>query len=155
MDQENVIKKAWLLSIAGLIPFLWLTIERGFNAPLLQDIFHQPAALLLTYYAAIILSFLGGIIWGFALHMHGNSMLAIWSLFYSIIPSLLGWGVLCMITAGETSIMTWIMLISGFASQLKIEASLHQLQLIPMWFWQLRCRISTVVIFTLLINCMM
>ena len=152
MNEENVIKKAWWLSLAGLLPFVWLSVERWTGMALLQDIFHQPPLLLLLYYSAIILSFLGGITWGMALQPRGNSSLAGWVLCYSVMPALVGWVALGVMDNTTPTHLTWIMLIGGFTTQLHIERQLHQLHILPSWFWQLRIRISAVVMLTLLLN---
>jgi hypothetical protein len=152
MNEDDVIKKAWWLSLAGLLPFLWLSVERWADAPLLQDILHQPPIILFLHYAAIILSFLGGITWGFALHLRGNSHIAGWIICCSIIPALIGWIALATIDNDTPTHLTWLLLISGFVAQLKLESLLHQLHFMPSWFWHLRCRISAGVLITLLLN---
>lgn len=49
----------WGLALAGLIPFVWCTIQLGL-APNGEEVWAAP----LAAYAAIILSFLGGAWWG-------------------------------------------------------------------------------------------
>jgi hypothetical protein len=79
-------KSAWTLALSGFLPFgaiaLWLIAgpEQGSSA--------QLAHRLLSGYAAVILSFLGGIRWGVALNRNDETMAR--SLALSVLPSLAG-----------------------------------------------------------------
>ncbi len=77
-------KTAYLLGLAGLIPFVGLTA-----------LMYQPwsHSLFMTY-SAVILSFLGGIHWGVALQKPewSNS----WRISLCMLPSLIGWTALAL-----------------------------------------------------------
>lgn len=85
-------KIAWLLGYAGILPFAVLSflILMGKTDILPSEI---SLALWLAIYAALVLSFIGAVSWGFALAMHEkldpselNKLLI-----YSVIPSILAW----------------------------------------------------------------
>lgn len=72
-------KTAYLLGLAGLIPFVGLTA-----------LMYSPlSASLFIAYSAVILSFLGGIHWGFALQNQAWSNS--WRISLCMLPSLIGW----------------------------------------------------------------
>jgi hypothetical protein len=148
MNQQLLIKRAWLLSIAGLLPFSIITIEIWSGVNFFADIFSANAEFVFFGYGAAILSFLGGIMWAFALNIQGKTHLAIWLLTLSVCPPLVAW---CSLMLQPENI-AWILLLGGFLSQLKIEHILMQLQIIPNWFWQLRLRISLIVCSLILLN---
>ncbi len=82
---------AWFLSLAGFIPFLALALGlylSGINHEAFSSLFD-----IFKIWSAIILSFLGGIRWGFAIanEPFENKNLAI-----SVIPSILAWFVLLL-----------------------------------------------------------
>jgi len=76
---------AWRLGYAGLLPFvggallLWLVWPEV----------HPDVALALSAYAAVIISFLGGVHWGLAMRMPGplNTGMLVWG----VVPSLVAW----------------------------------------------------------------
>lgn len=75
---------AWLLGLAGLIPFLAGAALQWFTPPGWRML---AASALLTY-GAVIVSFLGGIHWGLAMR-EGQPPSA--RLLWGVMPSLLGW----------------------------------------------------------------
>lgn len=121
-----------LLGLAGLLPFLatsiglwWRDDERFLQAGLL--------------YGAVILSFLGGIQWGFALHARegeGGAGRLVWS----VLPSLLAWAaVLAPPLAGPS------MLAGGMiAAWLHEQRPLLRARL-PEWYRALRHVLTVVV----------
>jgi hypothetical protein len=148
MNQEYIIKKAWALSILGVLPFAWTTFENCFNVHLLQDIFTKPPNLIFFSYGAVILSFLGGIIWGFALQLKGNSNLSAWLLVLSIFPALIAWLAVLLFPQN----ISWLLLLGGFLSLLKLEHFLQQIAIIPHWFWLIRRNITLIVVSLILLN---
>lgn len=77
--QAPLHKSAYLLGLAGLIPFVALTAM----------MFHSASISLFLTYSAVILSFLGGIHWGFALQQPEWANTRRISL--SMLPSLTAW----------------------------------------------------------------
>ncbi|MEL7272371.1 MAG: DUF3429 domain-containing protein [Pseudomonadota bacterium] len=81
-------KTAWVLSLAGFIPFGGLALATLFLAP------RNPQEMLvmdaLKTYGAVILSFLGGTRWGMALRNQNRDDGAT-NFILSVVPSLVGW----------------------------------------------------------------
>ena len=77
------------LGLAGLLPFWGLSLALLVGEP--TDVDPRQVDLALATYAAIIVSFLGGIRWGFA--VAGNVAKPV-PYAISVVPSLLGWGLL-------------------------------------------------------------
>jgi Protein of unknown function (DUF3429) len=132
------------LTLAGAIPFVALAVSLWI-AP---AAYHDLVANALITYAAVILSFLGGIQWGCAVSLVESapkSAQTMWLL--SVIPSLLAWAMLFVPGAGA-SVMVAICL---FAFVWIVDALLHLQKLIPKWFFRLRTVITAIVITSLLI----
>lgn len=128
-----------LLSLAGALPFLFCA---GMMAFVPADERHAYLRAMIAY-AAVILSFLGGIQWGTALSIAASAPRSATTLFIlSIVPSLLAWAVL-LIEADHRRIFLAIFL---FGLVWAIDALLYLQKLIPRWFFQLRCGITPVVI---------
>jgi hypothetical protein len=75
---------AWALGLAGLIPFVALALLVALNPRIKEE-----AASALLAYGAIILSFLGGIRWGFTVLEEGTAGFKAYGL--SVVPSLVAW----------------------------------------------------------------
>jgi len=116
-------RSAQLAGVAGLIPFL---------VPLGVAWGHPPwaaAALeVQAIYAAIILSFLGGIYWGLALTREAGRWFWI-----SVLPSLWGWGALLL----PHAIMPFV-LAAGFVLTFAIDRAAARAGWIEPWFLHLR-----------------
>jgi Protein of unknown function (DUF3429) len=130
MFEHRIRRTAWTLTLAGLLPFVWFTGEVLAESAVL-DIMPLYA---LRGYGAVILSFMGGVIWMRALALQGNSGLSQWILWISVMPALTGWGALLVPQSQGI-----ILLIAGFAGMGMIED----------WFWTLRWRVTLFVILLL------
>jgi hypothetical protein len=135
---------AWArwLTFAGAIPFiacsaaLWL-------APIQYRSF---TVNILTAYAAVILSFLGGIQWGMAVNLIDTAPKSARNIFLlSVVPSLLAWAML-LLPEPRSRILVAIFL---FAFVWVIDALLNVQKLIPPWFFKLRSMITAIVIASL------
>lgn len=80
------------LGLGGLLPFIALSLALLIGQPL--PWIGEPARALLGY-GAVILSFLGGVRWGFALRMVDPTLQAR-AMIVSVVPSLVGWGLLLL-----------------------------------------------------------
>ena len=141
-------RSALYLGLAGLIPFLWglatmfrpddfgfwaqQTLGGRFVGPYLQ-----------LAYGAIILSFMSGVLWGFATKATGQ--LAATGYGLSVIPAL--WAFL-MVGGGPTAAA--INLIAGFLGLLLLDWHFWRLELAPPWWMQLRVLLTAIVIISLL-----
>ncbi len=121
-------RMAIALGVAGLLPFAGAA-GLVWAGPLDWQGLALSAQL---WYGAVILSFLGGIVWGRALTLEPEARAAGWIAF-SVVPSLIGWAALFW--PAPTS--HWV-LIGGFLVSLLTEANLRDDGSYPRWFWQLR-----------------
>ena len=135
---------AWLLAIAGAIPFAVMTFALVGTGNHIRI----PAIAALVTYAAVILSFLGGIEWGLAVHdpVPGPSpqkeRIRAMALFISAGPSLAAWGVFWLPTPHwqlGTSIGLFILVWAA-------DLGLSRQGLVPSWFVDLRTAITAVVV---------
>ena len=134
--EQNAALNARLAGYAGLVPLV---------VPVLVMWWHpdwaDPAITVQHTYAALILSFLGGIYWGIALAKQTGGW--IW---LSTLPSLWAWPALLMPPVSST----W-MLMMGFALMFLLDQAAWQRGWIRRWFFQLRLVLSGVAIASLLL----
>lgn len=133
-------RMAWLLSLAGAMPFAGLAIILIF-AP---EGYSQFASALLTY-GAIILSFLGGIRWGIALtRAEGRSATQVFAL--SVLPSLIGWAAVIFGGAGGFTLLA-----IAFFTQAVWDYGAWCTDVMQEWFVKIRMIVSAIVIVSLVI----
>lgn len=138
-----------ILGLAGLLPFLWgaLTVlfpDLGlWTAQTVGPRFAGPYVML--FYGAVILSFMSGVLWGFATRAEGT--LATIGYALSVIPAL--WAFF-MTGGGPQS--AGMSLIFGFAGLLFIDAQFARWRLAPSWWMALRLPLSAVVLACLVIG---
>ena len=132
-----------ILGLAGLLPFLWgaLTVLRPdlglWTAQTIGPRFAGPYVML--FYGAVILSFMSGVLWGFATKAQGTMAATGYAL--SVIPAL--WAFF-MTGGGPQSAGTY--LVFGFAGLLAIDWQFARWGLAPGWWMPLRLLLSAVVI---------
>lgn len=120
----NTEKTALALGYAGLIPFVALAL-----APLIGVTPAGVSTSWLLAYAAVILSFLGGIIWGRVLHDFQVGA----ALIISILVSLAGW--VALLIGGASGL---ILCAIAFAATLVYDLSGQ----LPPWFRRLRIHLT-------------
>lgn len=140
-------RSALILGLAGLLPFLWgaatvilpdlgqwgqMTFGGRFIGPYVQ-----------LFYGAIILSFMSGVLWGFATKATGQIATA--SYILSVIPAL--W-VFFMTGGGPTTAA--MNLIAGFLGLLLLDWHFWRLGLAPAWWMHLRGLLTAIVILSFL-----
>jgi Protein of unknown function (DUF3429) len=145
-NKEAAIRVSQTLTYAGATPFvigaIWLLL------PNTAESIRVLLANGITTYAAVIISFLGGIQWGVGVATLDQQPKTARSLFFlSVIPSLLAWGMLFLQNTSTRVIVA--LLLIGFVWL--IDALLNLQRVIPAWFFQLRSRISPVVMAALLV----
>ena len=135
---------AWLLAIAGAVPFAVATF--ALLSP--ESRVRVPAIAGMVTYAAVILSFLGGIEWGVALNEpyagatpQVKDRLRSSALVVSVIPSLAAWGVLWLPSpqwqlgaALALFVLVWLS-----------DLTLARQGLVPSWFVNLRTAVTAAV----------
>jgi len=139
---SDVPPSAVALGFAGLLPFLWGV--GTLYVPALVEItmatvgprFVGPFVILV--YGQIILSFMSGVIWGFAAQARGATQAAGFAL--SVIPAL--WA---FFFVGGGAPVAATFLIAGFAGLLLIDAFFWRNALAPRWWMALRLPLTAVV----------
>ena len=135
-----------LLGLAGLIPFVWgaLTVEPGaiqsWGMRLLGPRFVGPYVQL--FYGAVILSFMSGVVWGFATRAEGREAAFLYGL--SVLPAL--WAFF-FTGGGPASAATYLAF--GFAALLLIDWFAWSRGLAPEWWMRLRLFLTAVVVASL------
>ena len=134
MDNER--KTGWALALAGFIPF-----GAGAVAAFLPfgEAVSSAIGIALAAYAAVILSFLGGIRWGLALTGPGAGLMAR-DLALSVVPSLWAWA--AFLAGGTTGL---VMFAAGFAAMGIWDLGLAGNPRVPRWFVELRRVLSVLV----------
>lgn len=126
--------------LGGLIPFIGLTLLLYFGS----DGESYWAYKVLLNYTALIATFIGAIWWGLALELQNHPLrrfMFAWSLTACLVA---------LIILSSDSSLALILFISLFAFQLLLDFRfLWRNQLIPSWFWKLRCVLTSGVILTL------
>ncbi len=142
-NSKKIPGAALWLGLGGLIPFfvsaacLWLR----------DTIDHFEAATALVAYAAVILSFLGGINWGAALAEPDGRDLPK-RLFWSIVPSLVGWTAL-LVQALFNHEVALIILLVAFVLQYLSDSRAVSMGRFPVWFGRLRLILTCGVVLAL------
>lgn len=133
-------KPARILGFAGLIPFVlgaalvWASSDYAYAAFNAQ-----------TIYAAVILSFLGGVQWGFAAGGIGPGAGPSWErLGWSVLPALFGWAALFLDEAAKI-----VALMLGFLAAFVIDRRWAAMGRAPVWYARLRRDLTAVVILCL------
>ena len=121
------------LGLAGLLPFWGLALALLVHSAFGLDTAHVDMAL--ATYAAIIVSFLGGIRWGLALRGGGEDPVP-WAI--SVVPSLVAWAALAVPEPWRLVILGLVALVLG-----PIDLALVRSGVAPAWFGRLRLILST------------
>lgn len=141
-------RAALLLGLAGLIPFLWgvateLSPGLGdWGAQALGPRFVGPYVGLA--YGTVILSFMSGVLWGFATKAQGAE--AAYGYALSVMPAL--WAFF-LVGGGPVSAAIW--LAAGFVLLLGLDVMFWQQGLAPRWWLRLRFGLSAVVVACLMV----
>ena len=142
-------RSALLLGLAGLIPFLWGAITH-----LLPDLALWSAATLGPrftgpyvglFYGAVILSFMSGVLWGFATRISGARAAVCYAL--SVVPAL--WAFFTT-GGGPTSASGNLMI--GFAGLLILDYAFSKWGVTPTWWMPLRVLLTLIVLACLAVS---
>ena len=139
----SIPRSALILGFAGLIPFVWgvMTLYHvgmaDFTASLLGPRFVGPYVQL--FYGTVILSFMSGVLWGFATKTTGATAAAGYAL--SVIPAL--WA---FFMTGGGPVSTGLNLITGFLGLLILDFYFFRAGLTPRWWMKLRIMLTSGVV---------
>ncbi|MEM6896247.1 MAG: DUF3429 domain-containing protein [Pseudomonadota bacterium] len=144
----TVPRSALILGLAGVLPFLWGALttvlpELGAaSLPYLNARLIGPFVQL--WYGTIILSFMSGVLWGFATKAGDWQG---WGYALSTLPALF-----CLFFVGRGADNSADMLIVGFAALLGLDWLFHRRGLTPDWWMQLRVLLTALVILALTVG---
>jgi hypothetical protein len=125
----SIPRAALVLGFAGLLPFAAGALAMWIHTPFLD----APTGLkLVTYYGAIILSFLGGIRWGTAIGPYDSGRIS-FELSASVLGSLAGLAAVFL-----PPIPSLTLLITGFLMQALWDITSVEAGRLPQWFGKLR-----------------
>lgn len=131
-----------LLGLAGLFPFIWGAIT--VLSPVLADwsVAHLGSRFTGPYvqlfYGAVILSFMSGVLWGFATKAQGTQAATGYAL--SVLPAL--WA---FFMTGNGPASASLSLIIGFAGLLLLDTAFWRWGLTPDWWISLRVLLTSLV----------
>lgn len=139
-------RSALLLGLAGLIPFVWGALSQ--LSPGLESLglrafgprFVGPYVSLA--YGTVILSFMSGVLWGFATKATGRAAALGYAL--SVLPAL--WAFF-FVGGGPVSAALW--LAAGFAGLLALDGLFWRQGLAPDWWLRLRIGLTAIVLLCL------
>lgn len=140
-------KSAFLLTAAGALPFVWGGLSTAFpqlGSPVVGAIgprFVGPYIGL--FYGAVILSFMSGILWGFATKTTGGPAATGYVL--SVIPAL--WA---FFMTGGGPVTAAMNLMVGFVALLVLDWQFWRWGLAPEWWMRLRVPVTVVVLISFL-----
>lgn len=138
-----------LLGLAGLIPFIWgaitvLAPDLGlWTVKNIGARFAGPYVML--FYGAIILSFMSGVLWGFATKLPGRAAAIGYGL--SVLPAI--WA---FFMTGGGATKAGLSLMVGFAAILGLDWLFWQYGVTPAWWMRLRVLLTTIVLVCLAIG---
>lgn len=139
----SIPRSALILGLAGLIPFVWGAVTlyhdgaANITASLLGPRFVGPYVQL--FYGTVILSFMSGVLWGFATKTTGMAAAAGYAL--SVIPAL--WA---FFMTGGGPVSTGLNLITGFLGLLILDFYFFRAGLTPPWWMKLRVMLTSGVV---------
>jgi len=132
-----------VLGLAGLIPFAWgaLTYLNGdlqaWGTAVLGPRFVGPYVQL--FYGSVILSFMSGVLWGFATRAEAGRAAVCYAL--SVLPAL--WA---FFMTGGGPVSAGMNLMAGFAGLLLLDVAFAHWGLTPAWWLRLRVLLTVIVI---------
>ncbi|MEM7253181.1 MAG: DUF3429 domain-containing protein [Pseudomonadota bacterium] len=137
---DSIPRSALWLGLGGIVPFAGLAAAPWFTDP----VHHGMVIRSLVVYAAVILTFVGAIHWGVALHRDvapaARSKLFMWS----VVPALIAWAATHFVP--PVAIMA---IVIGFALQLVADRIAVRSLPLPRWFWRLRIILTSGVVLSL------
>ncbi len=132
MNERGLPLLAVALGVAGLVPFIIVGLVAIDSDPT-----HGQAAVLgLLSYGAVVLSFLGGVHWGFVLEGEREAGER-HRLVLGVLPALVGWAAVVVGLLAYPVVGLGI-LIAGFLATAVMETRAHRLELVPRGYLVMR-----------------
>lgn len=144
---KDIPKSALWLGLAGLLPFLWGAVTIYSPAAAQQTVQWVGPRFIGPYvglaYGTVILSFMSGVLWGFATQTNGGQATTGYAL--SVLPAL--WAFLMV---GGGAVSAGINLITGFLGLLVLDYAFWSWGLAPRWWMTLRVLLTAIAVLCLL-----
>ena len=132
-----------ILGLSGLLPFIWGAMSHSSPEIMACGANWVGAGLLgtevQTSYGVVILSFMSGVLWGFATKARGLKAAACYAM--SVLPALWAFFV---VSSGLDSKTSYLMI--GFIGLLILDVVFYRLGLTPRWWLRLRLLLSANVL---------
>lgn len=146
---SRVYVTASLLGWAGVIPFLFFAVAM-WVVPLGQLEIQKLLISLYERYAAIVLCFQSAIYWGIAIgrsvYINDDRQKQLYQVFgFSVLPALIGWLTHLLPIHLNLTIMALC-----YGIVLLVDRQALAWDILPFWYFSLRRRLTTVVVFTML-----
>ena len=135
MQGSPVSAPALILGISGLVPFLGLTAIIGLGPPT----WYVYWLVALSYYGAVILTFVGALHWGYALKRNARGRDAWLQYAFSVSPALIAWLSLLFPVWTALKLQAAGLLICGL-----FDRSISRSDPVPAWFLRLRAGLTLV-----------
>jgi uncharacterized membrane protein YhdT len=133
-----------ILTVASIVPFVVLSVMVSMR--LFPD-YRTVTEVLLTY-AAVIISFLGGIHWGLGVAQSTrNRRIANLLIAESVLPALIAWGVL--LSFHQQIHIKLLVMTLLYVFVWAIDSLLYNNDMVPQWFFTLRCIVTPIVVVSL------
>lgn len=140
---DRIPRSALILGLAGLIPFFWGAATQLVPGLAETGVRWLGPRFIGPYvglaYGTVILSFMSGVLWGFATRAKGREAAAGYGL--SVIPAL--WA---FFFVGGGPVSAAIYLMAGFAGLLALDWMFWQQRLAPRWWMRLRLLLTAGVL---------
>lgn len=146
-DVSRIPRPALFLGLAGLVPFIAIPALVALSASEGLPIWLRPhtAVPALVLYAAVILSFMGGVQWGIAVRSIDEDDASTWRRYtVSVMPALVAWFAVFLQTRSAI-----ILLATGFVALLVYDLWTVAHGEAPKWYERLRLMLTTVVVVSL------
>lgn len=141
--RQDVPLPAFTLGFLGALPFLGLALLALVAGPLGSATLEAWSQVALLSYGAIILSFMGGIHWGWAMAADEPSFAR---LGLSVVPALVGWG--GYLLGGSFG---FIVIAAGFAALLRLDLRAIAEGRAAPWYRQLRWPLTIIAVGSLVV----
>jgi Protein of unknown function (DUF3429) len=147
---DEVPRPALILGLGGLLPFLALAVVARFAPDRLLSILADSA---LLYYAAAILSFMGGAQWGLAMRPTAAHAASAWRAYgVAVLPALAAAGIQFATTVGMIAVkFGHIAFAVSFIGLLGYDLWTVRRGEAPGWYRPLRIALTAIVVIALLI----
>ncbi|MBO6900784.1 MAG: DUF3429 domain-containing protein [Rhizobiaceae bacterium] len=130
------------LGYAGLVPAIVLSLWL-YGIPV-DHLWRETTIALLTGYAAVVLSFLGGIRWGYAMADTGDDTARLLAI--SVVPALGGWAAFFIPPP-----YSFVILAVAFAAHGAWDSLSAQSGNMPGWFARLRMQLTAGIVLTMIV----